>query len=89
MEKKLQKTSLVNYNLLIVQDYIYIYIYIHPNYNNPPSKFREKFWVEINNNSSGTHNINSQVRFKTTIAKSSLCYYGDTYALLKETVIIT
>ena len=31
---------------------------------NQPSKFRTKSWVEINNNSRGTFNTNSLVKFK-------------------------
>ena len=39
-----------------------------------PSKFRTKNWVEINDESRGTYNVNSQIKFKTTMLKSSLCY---------------
>ena len=42
-----------------------------------PSKFRTKNWVEINDNSRGTYNINSQIKFKTSILKSSLRCYSD------------
>ena len=37
--------------------------------SNQPSKFRTKSWVEINDESRGTYNVNSQIKFKTTIAK--------------------
>ena len=39
---------------------------------NQPSKFRTKNWVEINDESRGTYNNNSQIKFKTTMLKSSL-----------------
>ena len=42
--------------------------------SNKPSKFRTKNWVEINDESRGTCNVNSQIKFKTTMLKSSLCY---------------
>ena len=34
-------------------------------------------------------NTNSQIKFKTTIIKSSLCDYSDAYILLKGTITIT
>ena len=37
------------------------------NKQNQPSKFRTKIWVEINNDSRGTYNTNSQIRFRVTI----------------------
>ena len=42
--------------------------------SNQPSKFRIKNWVDINDESRGTYNVNSQIKFKTTMLKSSLCY---------------
>ena len=39
---------------------------------NQPSKFREKNWVELNDDSHGTYNTNNQIKFKTTMLKSSL-----------------
>ena len=40
---------------------------------NQPSKFRTKNWVEINGESCGTYNANSQIKFKTSNLRSSLC----------------
>ena len=54
------------------------------NTSNQPSKFRTKNWFEINDQSRGTYNTNSDLRFKTAILKSSLCDYSDAYMLLKE-----
>ena len=59
------------------------------NISNQPSKFRAKNWVEINDESRGIKYKNSQIKFKTTILKSSLCDYSDAYILVKETVTIT
>ena len=60
-------------------------------YNTPnqPSKFRTKHWVEIKGVSRVDYNINSQIKFKATILKSSLCDYGDAYILVKGTATIT
>ena len=41
--------------------------------SNQPYKFRTKNWVEINDESRGIYNFNSQIKFKTTMLKSSLC----------------
>ena len=57
--------------------------------SNQPSKLRTKNWVEINNESRGTCNVNSQIKFKTTMLKSSLCDYSAAYILVKGTITIT
>ena len=53
-----------------------------------PSKFRTKNWVKVNDESRGTYNFNSQIKFKTTMLKSSLCDYSDAYILVKGTISI-
>ena len=59
------------------------------NASNEPSKFRLKYWVEINDESRGTDNINSQIKFQTTMLKSRLCDYSDAYILVKGKITIT
>ena len=56
--------------------------------SNQPSKFRTKNWVEINDESRGTYNVNSQIKFKTTMLKSSLCDYSDAYIPVKGTIAV-
>ena len=56
--------------------------------SNQPSKFRTKNWVEINDESWRAYNVNSQIKFKTTMLKSSLCFYSDTYIFVKGTITI-
>ena len=46
---------------------------------NQLSKFRTKYCTEINDDGRGTHNTNSQFKFKTTMLKSTLCDYSDVY----------
>ena len=53
-----------------------------------PSKFRTRHWVEINDESRGNYE-NSDIRFKTTMLRSSLCGYADSYILVKATITIT
>ena len=36
-----------------------------------PSKFRAINWVKINDESTGTYNTHEQIKFKTTMLKSS------------------
>ena len=55
---------------------------------NQPSKFRTRNWIEINDESRGKYNVNSQIKFKTTMLKSSLCDYGDAYILVKGTISV-
>ena len=56
--------------------------------SNQQSKFRTKNWVEINDGSRGAYNAASQIKFKTTMLKSSLCDYRDAYILVKRTITI-
>ena len=52
-------------------------------------KFRTKNLVEINDDSQGTYNTNSQIKFKTSMPKSSLCDYSDPYILVNGRITIT
>ena len=56
--------------------------------SNQPSKFRTRNWVEINDESRGAYNVNSQIKFKTTMLKSTLCDYSDAYILVKGTISV-
>ena len=58
------------------------------NASSQPSKFRTKNWIEINDQSVRVYN-GSDIKFKTTILRSSLCDYGDAYILVKGTITIT
>ena len=56
--------------------------------SNQPSKFRTKNWVKINDESRGAYNVNSQIKFKTIMLKSSLCDYSDASILVKGTISV-
>ena len=57
---------------------------------NQPTKLRtKKKWVEINDDSHGTYNSNNQIKFKTSMSRSSLCDYSDAYILVGGTLTIT
>ena len=55
---------------------------------NQPSKSRTKNWVKVNDKSRGTYNANSQIKFKTSMLRSSLCDYSDAYILVSATITI-
>ena len=55
---------------------------------NQLTKFRTNNWVEINDDSRGTYNTNSQVKFKTSMLRLSLRDYSDPYILAKGSISI-
>ena len=52
------------------------------------SKFRTKNWVEINDDSRGTYNTNSQIKFKSLMVKSNICDYSDKYIFVNGTITV-
>ena len=56
--------------------------------SNQPSKFKTKNRVEINDESRETYDTGSQIKFKTTMLKSSLCDYSDAYIHVKGTITV-
>ena len=52
------------------------------------SKFRTRNWVEINDESRGNY-TNSDIRFKTTMLRSNLDDYADSYIIVEGTITIT
>ena len=55
---------------------------------NQPSKLRTKSWVKTNDESRGTYNKNSQIKFKSSMLRSNLCNYSDAYILVKGTITV-
>ena len=58
------------------------------NTTNQPTKFRTKYWVEINDEERGTYNTNSQIKFTISMLRSSLCDYSDAYILVSGTITV-
>ena len=56
--------------------------------SNKPSKFRTRKWVEINDEGRGRYSHNKQIKFKTSMLRSSLCDYSDAYILFKGNVTV-
>ena len=59
------------------------------NASNQLPKFRTKNWVEINDESRRGYTTGSDIKFKTTMLRSSFCEYADAYILVKGTITIT
>ena len=56
--------------------------------SNQPSKFRTRNWVQINDEARGTYSPNKQIKFKTSMLRSSLCHYSDPYILGKGNITV-
>ena len=56
--------------------------------SNQPFKSKTKNWGEVNDESRGTCNVNIQIKFKTTMLRSSLCDYSDAYIHVKGTITV-
>ena len=54
---------------------------------NQSTKFSTKKSVEINE-SRGTYNKDNQIRFKTSMLRSSLCDHSDAYIFVKGTITV-
>ena len=53
-----------------------------------PSKLRAKNWVERNEDIRDAYSPNKQIRFKTTMLRSSLCDYSDAYIVVKGNISV-
>ena len=56
---------------------------------NQPTKFRTETSIEINDDSRGKYDTNSQIKFETamlSLLRSRLCDYSDAYILVKGTI---
>ena len=64
-------------------------INLSDNTPNQLTKFRTKSWVQINDDSRGNCNTNSQIKFKISLLKSSLCDYSHAQILVSRNITIT
>ena len=55
---------------------------------NWPYKFKTRNWVEINDDVRGTYSLNKQIKFKTSMLRSSLCDYSDACILVKGNITV-
>ena len=55
---------------------------------NQPTKFKTTNWVEIIDDSDGPYKTNNQIKFESSMLRSSLCDYNDAYILVNETITV-
>ena len=55
---------------------------------NQQSEFRTKKLIEVNDDARSTYNVNSQIKFKTSMLRSSLCDYSVGYILVGVTITV-
>ena len=55
---------------------------------NEASKFRTRYWIEINDDIRGVYSTNKQIRFKTAMLRSSLYDFSDAYILVKGNITV-
>ena len=55
---------------------------------NQPSKFRTRNWIEINDESRGAYNVNSQIKFKTTMLRELLVLITLLLMVLLQIILI-
>ena len=58
------------------------------NASNKPSKFRTRYWVEVNDDIRGAYSPNKQIRLKAAMLRPSLCDYSDAYILFKGNISV-
>ena len=55
---------------------------------NQSCKFKTKTWVKINDESRGACNEGNQIRLKTSMLRSGLCDYSNSYILVKGNITV-
>ena len=56
--------------------------------SNKPSKFRTRNCIEINDEARSTYSHKKQIKFKTSMLRSSLCDYSDAYILAEGNITV-
>ena len=52
------------------------------------SRFINKKWIEVHDQSGGSYNIKKQIIFQTSMLQSDLCDYSDAYNVVKGTITV-
>ena len=53
------------------------------------SKFVTRKWIEVNDLPSGQYSVNKNIRFKTPMLRSDLCYDNDACIVVKGEITVT
>ena len=51
-------------------------------------KIFDQKWIEVNDLSSSQYSVNKNIRFKSSMLRSGLCDYTDTYTVLKGNIVL-
>ena len=51
-------------------------------------KFVTKKWIEVYHQSEGNYSVNMEIRIKTSMLRSDLCDFSDTYIILKGNITV-
>ena len=60
---------------------------INPDNKDLP-KFVTKNWIEVYDQSEGNYNPNKEIRIKTSMLRSDLCDFNDTYIVVKGNITV-
>ena len=52
-------------------------------------RFVNKKWVEVYDQSGGSYNVNKEIRIETSMLRSDLCDFSDTYIVVKGVIVVT
>ena len=51
-------------------------------------KFVTKNWIEVYDQSEGNYDVNKEIRIKTSMLRSDLCDFNDTYIVVKGNITV-
>ena len=51
--------------------------------------FVTKKWIEVYDQSEGNYNVNQEIRIKTSMLRSDLCDFSNTYIVVKGDITVT
>lgn len=63
-------------------------INILDNTTDKPSKFKTKNWGLVKDDASSNYGVDTEIKFMTTMLKSSLCDYSETYILVWGIIVV-
>ena len=52
-------------------------------------RFITKTWIQVHDQSGETYNTNKPIRFKTSMLRSGLCDYSDSYIVVKGKITVS
>ena len=52
-------------------------------------RFVTKKWIEVYDQSEKSYNVNKEIRIKTSMLRSDLCDYSDSYIVVKGNITVT